>query len=173
MRATRAKLSALCDSLISVPTNGRVTFTPISDFVLMNFADFPHSFFVGHEDRGTSSERELSFTIPGIYKRFEGPLLVQFGFALLTPFLFLDNSVAIATGREVHGYFKQAGWVELPGGPDLAEFTVDVLGCDIFALGAKWGRKRLLTLDEPAREIGRDRCRRPCRGTGQHHTRRD
>ena len=38
-------------------------------------------------------------------------------FNMAMPYLVLDNPVAIASGREIFGYFKQAGRVACPGDP--------------------------------------------------------
>jgi hypothetical protein len=149
LHATRASLRALCDSLIATPSRGEVEFVPISDYVIMTVVDFPLSHFVRDENRGTSKERELSFSIPGIFTRFAHGIPVQIGFALLMPFLFLDNPVAVMTGREEYGYFKQAGWIGLPTDQGTIGFTVDVFGCPAFSPTAIWQRQRLLTLDEP------------------------
>lgn len=143
-----ATLTALCDKLIARPSGGRVRFTPLSTFVLMNFTVFPRAKFVGHENRGLATERELSFAIPGIYSRFEGPIPVEIGFALFMPLMFLDNPVALMTGRENYGFFKQAGWIGLPDDSDSQMLSADVYGCPHFSKTAQWGRQRLIRLEK-------------------------
>ena len=103
-------LNQLCDSLISAPSGGRVRFTPLAPLIVMSFTDFPSATFVDFPNRGSASERELSFGLPGLYSVYDqGGALVETAFALFMPFLFLGNPVAMLTGRESYGYFKQQG----------------------------------------------------------------
>ena len=145
LAADGSALQALCDRLIAAPSGGRVQFTPMPS-VIMSFTEFPHSVFVNYANRGVATERELSFGIPGIFTRFDGPIPVEIGFALFMPFLFLDNPVALMTGRENYGFFKQTGQIRLPDDPGSAGFSADVYGCPSFSPAATWGQQRLITL---------------------------
>jgi hypothetical protein len=143
-------VNALCDSLIEGPSGGRVRFTPLAPVVVMSFSDFRSAVFVDFPNRGSASERELSFGVPGLYAVYdEGGALVETAFALFMPFLFLDNPVAMLTGRESYGYFKQQGSIGLPSDPGSAGFTAGVYGCQKFGVDA-WTEQPLLTLERVA-----------------------
>jgi hypothetical protein len=144
LAADFATLQALCDSLIATPSGGRVGFTPLPS-VMMAFTEFPHSVFVNFADRGVATERELSFAIPGIFTRFD-TVPIEIGFAMFMPFLFLDNPVALMTGRENYGFFKQTGQIGMPDDPGSAGFSADVYGCATYSPTAQWGQQRLVTL---------------------------
>ena len=144
--ADLSTLQALCDRMIAAPSGGRVRFTPLLPSVIMSFTEFPHSVFVNFAGRGVATERELSFAIPGIFTRFDGPVPVGIGFAMFMPFLFLDNSVALMTGRENYGFFKQTGQIGLPDDPGSTGFSADVYGCPSFTPTAQWSQQRLITL---------------------------
>jgi hypothetical protein len=146
LAADRGKLQALCDSLIAGPSGGRIKFTPLLSSVMMSFTEFPHSIFVNFADRGVATERELSFAIPGMFTRSDGVMPVEIGFALFMPFLFLDNPVALMTGRENYGFFKQTGQIGLPDDPGSPGFSADVYGCTSYNPTAQWGQQRLITL---------------------------
>jgi hypothetical protein len=150
LAADLAALQALCDRLIAAPSGGRVRFTALLPTVIMSFTEFPHSVFVNFADRGVATERELSFAIPGMFTRFDGPVPVEIGFALFMPFLFLDNPVALMTGRENYGFFKQTGQIGLPDDPGGSGFSADVYGCPSFTPTAQWGQQRLITLRRSA-----------------------
>ena len=160
LEADFAKLRALCDRLIAQPSRGCVQFVPMSESVLMNFSLFPRARFVGHEGRGLATERELSFVIPGTYSRFEGPDPVETEFAMFMPLMVLDNPVALMTGRENYGFFKQAGWIGLPDDSDGTRLSADVYGCKRFNKTAQWGRQCLIELEKagpappPPQELG-------------------
>ena len=144
-------LTRFCQSFFDVPTGGRVRFAPLGPWVIMNFSDFAEGRFVGHENRGYSSEREVAFGIPGIYTCSDGGgKVVETGFASFMPYLVVDNPVALVTGREEYGFFKIAGSVGLPGDSKKTPFTVDVFGCKKFARTAKWGPTPLLRLSAAA-----------------------
>jgi hypothetical protein len=54
--------------------------------------------------------------------------------------------VALMTGRENYGFFKQTGQIRLPDDPGSAGFSADVYGCPSFSPAATWGQQRLITL---------------------------
>jgi hypothetical protein len=149
-------LNALCDLLIAGPSGGRVRFTPLAPVVVMSFSDFPSATFVDFPNRGSASERELSFGVPGLYAVYDqGGALVETAFALFMPFLFLDNPVAMLTGRESYGYFKQQGSIGLPTDPGSVGFTAEVYGCKTFGADP-WSEQPLLTLERVAGPLAGD-----------------
>jgi hypothetical protein len=147
LAADLGALRALSDKLIATPSNGAVRFHPLLPMVLMSVTEFPNAFFPKVAGQGRARERELSFGIPGLYVSTTG-LLPEIGFATMMPFLFLDNPVAIATGREEFGFFKHKGALRLPHDPGSTGFTVDVYGTRTFDPDVFWGDIRLLTLTD-------------------------
>jgi hypothetical protein len=115
--------------------------------VLMGVTEFPNALVPAVAEHGRARERELSFGIPGLYVRTTG-LLPEIGLATFMPFLFLDNPVAIAIGREEYGFFKQHGALRLPTDPDSTGFAVDVYGTKTFSRDVFWDEVRLLTMTD-------------------------
>lgn len=140
-------LQGLCDKLIAQPSSGKVQFFALLPMVLLNVTEFPNAFFPAVRDRGRARERELSFGIPGLYVRSNGGV-PEVGFAMFMPFLFLDNPVAIATGREEYGFFKQYATVTLPSDPGSAGFKVDTYGSTSFNPNVFWDMVNLLKLTD-------------------------
>ena len=157
-----SQLTQLCQSFFDQPTGGRVKFAPLTPWVIMNFANFAEGRFVGNEQRGYSSERELAFAIPGTYSCSDaGGSIVETGFATFMPYLVVGNPIALITGGEEYGFFKMFGQVGLPDDPQQNPFTVDVFGCKQFARDAKWGPTQLAVLSRggaapAARQIPHD-----------------
>jgi hypothetical protein len=147
LAADRGALQTLCDKMIAEPSGGAVRFHPLLPLVLMGVTEFPNAFFPAVAAHGRAKERELSFSIPGLYVARAGAL-PEIGFALFMPFLFLDNPVAVATGREEFGFFKLHGALQLPTDPGSTRFTVDVYGTKTFDPEVFWGETRLLTLTD-------------------------
>lgn len=152
------KLKAVSDQILARPTGGRLRFEPLLSHVLMSFAEIDEGRFVGYEQRGFSSERELTFWIPGALFSRQGDRERFEGLYFFTPYLFLDNPVAMIVGREEFGYFKQPGRLGLPGDVDLGDqFTVDVFGCRKTGPDVNWHYQRFVTLSSQS-------------GTGQPET---
>jgi hypothetical protein len=141
------QLTQFCQTFFDTPTGGRVQFKPLTPLVIMTLADLAEGRFVGNEQLGYSSERELAFAIPGTYTcRDDGGDVIKAGFASFMPYLIVDNPAALVTGREEYGFFKMFGWLGFPTVGREPAFKVDVFGCKCFAVAAKWGRKRLVSL---------------------------
>lgn len=147
LAADRSKLQQLCNHLIAQPSGGKVQFLALLPLVLMNVTEFPNAFFPAVLGRGRAKERELSFGIPGLYFCSTGGI-PEIGFAMFMPFLFLDNPVAIATGREEYGFFKQHGAATLPTDPGSSGFNVDTYGCKSFGTDVFWDSVNLLQLTD-------------------------
>jgi hypothetical protein len=141
-------LTNLCSRFFDVPTGGRVTFAPLSQIVTMTVSELPHAYFYDRPDRGRSTEREVAFGIAGEYTcRGADGNPTATGIATFMPYLFVDNPVALMTGREVLGYFKLLGEVGLPGRRGAREdFFLNVFGAATMAAGIEWGEQRLLTI---------------------------
>ena len=97
---------------------------------------------------GFSKERELTFWIPAVQVEQRGGKTVATRFDMVLPYLVLDNPVAIASGREIFGYRKQAGRVSLPDDSDNSGgLSVDLFATKTFGAGNEEQFHRLLTLD--------------------------
>jgi uncharacterized protein with NAD-binding domain and iron-sulfur cluster len=141
VEADPQKLGAYAKAVLVDPSAGAVTFRPIGSVVLLTFCDFPHCVAPNASGAGETAERELNFSIPGYFSASERGTITAQGPASLLPFLFLDNPVAMMTGREGYGYFKEYGWLTLPATGTFGPFHADA-----FALAhtnGAWGRERL------------------------------
>ena len=141
-------LTNLCRRFFDVPTGGRVTFSPLSQAVIMTISELPHAYFVAAPERGKATEREIAFAIPGEYTcRDAAGRITANGVATFMPYLFVDNPIALLTGREVLGYFKLLGEVGLPGRAGAREdFFLNVFGAQRMAADVEWSDQRLLTV---------------------------
>jgi uncharacterized protein with NAD-binding domain and iron-sulfur cluster len=154
LRGDLAALTKICRRFFDISTNGQITFVPLSPIVVMTISEFRHAYFRDAADRGRSTEREVAFGIPGAYTCRDAVGNVSgSGAATFMPYLFVDNPVALITGREVLGYFKQLGEVGLPGrAGGTNDFFLNVFGAEKMAPNVEWSEQRLLTLtacDDP------------------------
>ncbi len=141
------RLTALCDRYLNAPSEGQTKYVPLMSKVAVVFADMLAT--SGDErDRqvGRFPETEVSFWILTMAMRKVGPIFVPDHLAWFLPFLFVDESNTIATGREVYGFNKQLGRFQKPSSIQRPEFSLDVVGIKEFKLEAEGRAERLLDM---------------------------
>ena len=142
-----AALTRWCQASFDAPSSGAVRVLPMAGVVMMTVVDIGHGSFTEVPEMGWSPERELTFWIPAVQVEERGGELVATRFDMVLPYPVLDNPVAIASGREIFGYRKQAGRVGLPGDPGSSgALTVDLFATKVFGAGSQEQFHRLLTL---------------------------
>ena len=147
LKADRAKMTAWCQAMFDAPSNGAVRVLPLSSYMMMTVVDIGTGRFVDAPQMGWSAERELTFWIPAVRIKEQNGKSVAIALAMTMPYLVLNNPVAIAAGREIFGYFKQAGHIALPGDPGHDQtLTVDLFATKAFGTGTEEMYQRLLTL---------------------------
>lgn len=141
------RLTALCDRYLNAPTEGQTKYVPLLPNIAVVFADMRAT--SGDErDRqvGRLPETEVSFWILTVAFRKVGAIFVPDHLAWFLPFLFVDESNIIATGREVYGFNKQLGQFQKPASIQRPEFSIDVMGIAEFKPEAEGRLERLLDL---------------------------
>jgi uncharacterized protein with NAD-binding domain and iron-sulfur cluster len=165
--ADRARLQQLCDRVLKEPTGGaRRYLVPRLAPVILSFGTIAglRSLHPDHADRGSASEPEAAVWIPTIAQREQAGQYVDEHLAIFMPYLWVDDPIAFASGREVYGFAKTQGWMRRlddPRGddgrpPDPPEsLALDVYGVHEYGRGAELGRTRLITVSRrPARRGG-------------------
>jgi hypothetical protein len=97
-------LDRYCEVMYNRPSGGAA-----GSEVLLNFVDIPTMGSTDFLDRrlGVCAEREAAIWFPVIdVKRGQ--------FAWAVPYMFVDSALALAGGREVYGFPKQLGTIEIP-----------------------------------------------------------
>ena len=151
LKADRAKMTAWCQAIFDTPSGDTVRVLPLSSYMMMSVVDIGMGRFSDVPQMGWSSERELTFWIPAVRVEQRGTATVAVAFAMTMPYLVLNNPVAIAAGREIFGYFKQAGQIALPGDPGHDQsVTVDLFATKTFGANSEEQYQRLLTLTPTA-----------------------
>ncbi|MEM8637305.1 MAG: hypothetical protein AAGG51_00605 [Cyanobacteria bacterium P01_G01_bin.54] len=65
-------------------------------------------------------------------------------FALFIPFIFVDTSMAMISGKEIYGYPKQWGWIELPADPELSQpFSLEAVAWQTFGVNSQAVRQHI------------------------------
>lgn len=141
------KMTAWCQAMFDTPSHSAVQVLPMSSFMMMTVVDIGVGRFTDAPQMGWSKERELTFWVPVVRVEDRDGMKVATHFNMAMPYLVLDNPVAIASGREIFGYFKQAGQITCPGDPgNPAGLAVDLFATKAFGADSEEQYQRLLDL---------------------------
>jgi hypothetical protein len=169
LRADRARIQHLCDRVLSEPTDGAVRYRiPRLAPVVLSFGAIGglRSLDPAHAGRGSAFEPEAAIWLPVIAQRRRDGAHVDRHLAVFMPYIWVDDPIAFAAGREVYGFAKTQGWMgELPDPRETSsdaaglrppdppdELYLDVYGAPTYRPGAELGRTRLITINRaPAR----------------------
>ena len=144
--ADEAALQAVCDRYLNAPSNGRVRYVPLVPRVLLIFAEFGR---LGSQDspdsqKGIMTEIDVAFWMPVAAVDPAGVAQKPKHLSWFIPYIFVDNPLAIASGREVYGYPKEQGTFVIPESrADPSLFAVDTNVCALFGPEAPQEHRRL------------------------------
>lgn len=169
VRADHARVQHLCDRVFKEPTGGALRYrVPRLAPVILTFGTIAglRSLHPAHADRGSASEPEAAIWLPTIAQHYEGGRYIDEHLAIFMPYLWVDDPIAFASGREVYGFAKTQGWMlrledprrdlgaRLPDPPD--SLALDVYGAAEYGVGAEVGRRRLITIRRRSARRGGD-----------------
>ncbi|MBD2502250.1 hypothetical protein [Anabaena azotica] len=147
VEGSMAKLQQVCDKYLNAPSNGEIEYRPAMNYLILTFnkIDSLSSIYPPDFNKGTVFEEEAIFWMLTVVGKRVGPLFIAERLAWFMPYLYVNNSPILVSGREVYGFFKQLGTFQIPDlnqQPDL--FTVDTLVFKDFAPTSRSIDARLL-----------------------------
>jgi hypothetical protein len=146
LQGERTLLQDLIDRQLNQPCGGAMRFHVPSRFLLLYFADFPKCYFEVMKNMGWSSQREAAIWMPLLRRDNRDPAIQRL--CVYSPYVFVDNPVALTAGREVFGFFKESGSIGMPDDPGNAgAYTLETLGAVKYNSATKIGPVKLLRLD--------------------------
>lgn len=152
-RVSHERLQDLCDRMFAVPSGGEFRCTPrLGDVVMISFGtigQITQTTTPPFDRMGPMHERHACVWLP---VRCEGPPGTPENGACL-PYVWIDNPISFASGREEYGYAKSYGWANFEGcwPTEDAEkarpesFSLDAYGYE--SDGDSPGYKRLMDLE--------------------------
>jgi hypothetical protein len=142
----RARVAALCDKVFAAPSRGAVACRPIGQHAMLSWGNITRvsSQIPAYEQRGGVAEPQVAVWIPVAVR---DPTRRGERFAMFIPYIWLDNAMSLATGRELFGYPKSWGWPEFPGDDSPRTWKLDVFGLD-YTADALAARHPLLEVTE-------------------------
>jgi uncharacterized protein with NAD-binding domain and iron-sulfur cluster len=114
-----AALRALCDRYLNAPL-GRTAYVPAAPFCALVAARVEHSQSRDVRDwsRGFMSEIDVAFWVPLAAGRMDGGRFTAERLVWFHPYIFVDSAPAMAIGREIYGFPKQASRIQMPASLD-------------------------------------------------------
>jgi acetoacetate decarboxylase len=147
----RNRISQLCDKVFSAPTAGAVRCRPLSHYVMITWGNIGRvvSATPPYDQRGGVAEPQVSVWIPVALR---DPTSSHDRFAMCIPFIWLDNAMSLADGRELFGYPKSWGWPSFPAaGENPQRWKLDAFGLNYspHALAARHHLLEIVQSDSP------------------------
>jgi uncharacterized protein with NAD-binding domain and iron-sulfur cluster len=128
-KANMERLKRLCDQVFVEPSRGAVRCDPLSDLVIVSFGkiDKIRPQTAPFASMGYATEQNAAIWVPvAVFSREDGRTK-SVHLAWFLPYMWVDNPLSLVDGREIYGYAKQWGWINLPS-PDSASFALDAFG---------------------------------------------
>jgi uncharacterized protein with NAD-binding domain and iron-sulfur cluster len=162
VQADRERVQRLCDRVFKEPSGGALRYrVPRLLPVILTFGTIAglRSLHPAHAGRASASEPEAAIWVPTIAQRFRSGRYADEHLALFMPYIWVDDPIAFASGREVYGFAKTQGWMPRLGDPRATagrpedgapdppeELALDVYGVAEYGGGSELTRRRLLTI---------------------------
>ena len=110
-------LQKLCDKYLNHPTQGKTNYQPVTNLVLVTFGKSSKLKSLPLKNRGFFCETEVAIWVLTMIGKQIGPFFLVDRLAWFIPYIFVDNSYAMASGREIFGFPKEWGWFDFPDNP--------------------------------------------------------
>lgn len=126
-----SKLQEVCDHWFNIPSGGEVYYQPLLPVVLVTFADYKRSGpdVKPYKEWGYVAYREVIFSIFVVRLKKENDVWLADHVGALVPYIFVDNPLVMAAGREVYGMPKMMANIHLPEKTDAVtpEYRIEAL----------------------------------------------
>lgn len=121
-------IQKLCDDHVNQPSNGAVQAAPFFaplPFVLLVCADIKRAYsrHPGDVGKGYATERDMGFFVPITFTDQGGNAST----AMLLPYLYVNDLAALLVGREIYGFPKLLGDIQMMESPLFAEVIAPAL----------------------------------------------
>ncbi|WP_428265566.1 hypothetical protein [Haliangium sp.] len=111
LRAAYDRLQRFCNIYLNMMPPELGWFRPAAPYVYLAVLNYGQmSTELARARFGWVSQNEVFFSIPLEWYRFEGGKPVFVDWASVSPYIFVDDPMSRATGREVYGWPKESAW---------------------------------------------------------------
>ncbi|GAB4517987.1 MAG: hypothetical protein OHK0046_25180 [Anaerolineae bacterium] len=147
-QADQDKLIQFCNRTLNF--NDKRHYRPITPYVMVTYTFMSQVRAAPpYDQRGWFTETEVAVWVPtfGMNHVLGSWVIDPFHPAFYTPYIFVDNPIAIAGGREIYGFPKQWGQTQMPHSHTEPQvFTTDVFALKTFSPDSQGGQMRLMDI---------------------------
>lgn len=147
--ADEDKLDALCRKVFAEPSGGAIDYRPLGPNVMVSWGNIgkvvPET--PPYDEMGSLQEPQVAIWIPVAITEESSAGDDAPAFGMFVPYIWLDNAMSLATGRELFGYPKAWGWPEFPQEGAEPVWKLDAFGLKTYEPDSKAGRYPLLEVD--------------------------
>ena len=118
LKAGLNRLQDFCDSYLNVDAKLPLHFRPAAPWVFMQVVDYG-AMAAGSRNIGWFSQHELAFGVPLRCYRKEKGEWVFVDWAMVFPFIFVDNPLSLSAGRKIYGWSKSG--IKADATPSIVE----------------------------------------------------
>ncbi len=142
------RLATLCDRVFTQPSDGQLDLRPLGSLVMLSFGRVEKikPQLEPWSRMGFARELQVAFWVPVVAIRSEGILPVAVSLGWFVPYMWVDNPLSLAGGREIYGFNKNLGGIKLP--VDGGKLTLEAYGGD-FGGGEPAGWHPLIEVTPP------------------------
>ena len=147
-------LERLVDLVLTRPTLGAAEFRPLAPMVMLSVGDIANvvPLTPPYNSYGSVNEAQLAVWVPVVQVSGKGADKKAKNFWMFTSYIWVDNPMSMATGREMYGWPKSMGVIHLPDDND-ASLSLKTYGLD-FAPGNQPSYLDLLRLTPTTNNSG-------------------
>ena len=156
VKADGDKLDALCKRVFHDPSGGAVEYVALGDYVLLSWGVVESAESLWPEPvppdvpwnrRGGVTEPQVFVYVPLAAVKRNGSRREATKFAWFMPYIWVDNAMSLATGRETLGYPKTFGRFGFPQAGQPRKWTIDAFGLN-YGPGQKAGYHTIMEVTQ-------------------------
>lgn len=134
LKGNKESLMALCDRVFNTTSRGEAMYYPLTSVIMVTVGRIP-KIYSGTMNVGWSPEKQVIIWLMLAKVKKEGSLLIAERPVLFPVYTVVPDLYSLVSGREVFGFFKSYGWIDLPEDPAVlnpASLSLDVFGLKTF-----------------------------------------
>jgi uncharacterized protein with NAD-binding domain and iron-sulfur cluster len=151
-------LERLVDRVLTQPTLGAAEFRPLAPMVMLSIGDIANvvPLTPPYNSYGSVNEQQVAVWVPVVQVTGSGATRKAKDFWMFTSYIWVDNPMSMATGREMYGWPKSMGIIHLPDDADQS-LSLKTYGLD-FGVGNQPSYLQLLAMTPTADSAGESRA---------------
>lgn len=131
LKGKKDNLRDLCDRVFNNTSDGEAVYYPLTDVMMVTVGRIP-KIYSGTLNVGWSPEKQVIIWLVLAKVKKDGKVMLAERPVLFPVYTVVPDVFSLISGREVFGFFKSYGWVDLPDDPGVV--NPEKLSLDVFGL---------------------------------------